>query len=220
MGYLDGSMGQEGNQIRKMSKAPRKHYINNKDFFAAILDHKEKVNRAQELGLPKPRISDYCGECIYQIATRLATKPCYVNYSFRSEMISDAIENCIMYFDTFNPYLRNSEGKPYSAFAYVTQICLKAFHRRIAKEKRQQYTTYKYFQETILNTGGGDFLYDDDNHLIPKESYDNINVFMADFEEKEKEKKTMKLAKAAEKNLNNSALFNEVDNDESKEKSG
>ena len=41
-------------------------------------------------------------ECIYKIATRLSTRPNFINYTYRDEMICDAIENCIQYIGNFN----------------------------------------------------------------------------------------------------------------------
>ena len=57
------------------------HYVNNKDFLAAIVEMKEKVNYAKENGLPKPIISNYIGECIKKIATHLSYKPNFIAFS-------------------------------------------------------------------------------------------------------------------------------------------
>ena len=107
------------------------HYVNNKEFTEAIIDHNKACIEAEELGDPKPRISEYIGECIYKIATRLSTKPNFINYSYRDEMICDGIENTLQYINNFN------ENKSRNAFAYVTQIIYFAFLRRIHKEKKQ-----------------------------------------------------------------------------------
>ena len=76
-------------------------------------------------------MTEYIGECIYKIATRLSTRPNFINYTYRDEMICDAIENCIQYIGNFN------REKSDNAFAYITQICYYAFLRRIQKEKKQ-----------------------------------------------------------------------------------
>jgi hypothetical protein len=106
-------------------------------------------------------------------------------------MVDDGIENCIMYFKDFDP------NKTQNPFAYFTQVIYYAFLRRIAKEERNRYTTYKYFQETMINPGIAEIGFDDngmdfsggENNLIPKKMYDNINDFMEKFERKEAEKK-------------------------------
>jgi len=115
-----------------MSKGKKRseHYVSNKDFHLALLEHKKRVNAAKEKGLPKPRISNYLGECFLKIATHLSYKPNFVNYMFKDDMICDGIENCIQYIDNFDTDRTNP-------FAYFTQIVYYAFLRRIAKEKKQ-----------------------------------------------------------------------------------
>jgi hypothetical protein len=99
-------------------------------------------------------------------------------------MISDGIENCIKYFNDFDPEI----GK--DPFAYFTQVIYFAFLRRINEEEKKRYTIYKNFQETIVNHGNAHLLTDgDDNHLIPNQIYDNISEFMDRFEKKEEAKK-------------------------------
>ena len=110
-----------------------KHYVNNKEFTAAVAEFNSIVKKAKEAETEVPRMTEYIGECIYKIATRLSTRPNFINYTYRDEMICDAIENCIQYIGNFNV------EKSSNAFAYVTQICYYAFLRRIQKEKKQVY---------------------------------------------------------------------------------
>ena len=107
------------------------HYVNNKEFLAAIIEYKEKVALAEERGEDKPRITNYLGSCFLKIATHLSYKPNFVNYMFREDMICDGIENCVQYIKNFDP------EKSSNPFAYFTQIIHYAFLRRIQKEKRQ-----------------------------------------------------------------------------------
>ncbi len=76
-----------------MPKKKSEHYVNNKELLEALIVHRTKVAKAKEEGLPKPRISNYLGECFLKIATHLSYKPNFVNYMFREDMISDGIEN-------------------------------------------------------------------------------------------------------------------------------
>ena len=115
-----------------MTKRKRsEHYVNNKEFLEAIVEYKRKVKVAAENGDPKPRITNYLGECFLKIATHLSYKPNFVNYMFREDMICDGIENCLQYIDNFNP------EKSTNPFAYFTQIIYYAFLRRIQREKKQ-----------------------------------------------------------------------------------
>ena len=86
-------------------------YVDNKKFYEEIVKYRQKVRECQEQGLEEPRIPDYIGECIYKIAEKLSTKPCFANYSYRDEMVSDGIENSILYFKDYNPDY-NGSGDP------------------------------------------------------------------------------------------------------------
>ena len=107
------------------------HYVNNKEFLNAIVIYRNQCKRAEEAGEPRPRITNYLGECFLKIATHLSYKPKFVNYMFREDMICDGIENCVQYIKNFDP------EKSSNPFAYFTQIIHYAFLRRIQKEKRQ-----------------------------------------------------------------------------------
>ena len=113
--------------VRKKSE----HYVNNRELLEALIVYRAKVANAKENDLPKPRITNYLGECFLKIATHLSYKPNFVNYMFREDMICDGIENCVQYIENFNP------EKSKNPFAYFTQIIYYAFLRRIQKEKRQ-----------------------------------------------------------------------------------
>ena len=107
------------------------HYVNNKEFLAALIKYREDVEIAKLRDQPKPVIPRYIGECFLKIANHLSFKPNFVNYMFKEDMISDGIENCVQYIHNFNP------EKSQNPFAYFTQIIHYAFLRRIQKEKKQ-----------------------------------------------------------------------------------
>tara|TARA_B000000609_G_C24011578_1_gene260403 strand:+ start:118 stop:612 length:495 start_codon:yes stop_codon:yes gene_type:complete len=118
------------------------HYVNNKEFLAALIRHRENIEIAELQGKEKPRIPRYIGECFLKIATHLSFKPNFVNYMFKEDMISDGIENCVQYIHNFNP------EKSQNPFAYFTQIIHYAFLRRIQKEKKQLEIKNKILEKT------------------------------------------------------------------------
>jgi len=122
----------------------KEHYVSNKEFLTAIIEYKKLVKHAEENNLERPRVTNYLGECIMKIATHLAQKPNFVNYTFKEDMISDGIENCLQYIDNFDP------EKSKNPFSYFTQIIWYAFIRRINKEKKLLYTKYKITEEVNL----------------------------------------------------------------------
>ena len=64
-------MIQPGMTKRKRSE----HYVNNKEFLAALIAYRESREIAEAKGLPKPVIPRYIGECFLKIATHLSFKP-------------------------------------------------------------------------------------------------------------------------------------------------
>src|SRR5210317_992187 len=141
--------------------AKKEHYVNNKDFLEAMTAYKKEVDKAKRQKKDKPIVSDYIGSCFLKIANHLSYRPNFINYTFRDDMISDGIENCLQYLDNFNPEKSNNP------FAYFTQIIYYAFIRRIQKEKKQ--TTIK--QKLIMEANY------DDLTLQPGEDRDFKNQF-------------------------------------------
>lgn len=121
------------------------HYVDNEKFLRALLDHKEACRQAIESGIEKPILPNYIGECFIKIANHLAYKGNFINYSFRDDMVSDAIENCLIAAEKFDP------TKSANPFAYYTQIVYFAFIRRIQKEKKQQATKYKLLENINID---------------------------------------------------------------------
>ena len=119
----------------------KQHYVDNEKFLEVMGEYREKFLQAKDNDLEPPIIPDYAGECFLKIAERLSHRPNFINYAFREEMVSDGIENCVMYASNFNP------EKSANPFAYFTQIIYYAFLRRIEKEKKQLYIKYKTMEE-------------------------------------------------------------------------
>lgn len=128
------------------------HYVDNKKFLAALLEYKQSIDDAIVAGKEPPQVPNYIGECFIKIATHLSYKSNFINYTFRDDMISDGIENCLTAAAKFDP------TKSSNPFAYYTQIIFFAFIRRIQKEKKQQATKYKIIENLDLDAlmGEGD----------------------------------------------------------------
>ena len=127
-----------------MKKAKEKpHYVDNKKFLEAMIEYRDRCEKAKNRNRKKPEVTNYIGECFLKIANHLSYRPNFINYTFRDDMISDGIENCLQYMDNFNP------DKSNNPFAYFTQIIYYAFIRRIQKEKKQ----IQIKSKLIANTG-------------------------------------------------------------------
>jgi hypothetical protein len=128
------------------------HYVDNKKFHEALIQYKKKIKEAEDAGLPKPRIPNYIGDCFLKIATHLSYRPNFVNYMYRDDMISDAVENAVQYIHNFDPeYISPKTGGRMNPFAYFTQICYFAFLRRIGKEKKQVEIKEKILERTSFD---------------------------------------------------------------------
>jgi hypothetical protein len=175
-----------------MSK--QKHYINNEDFLKALIDYKNLCEIADQEKKSSPSIPNYIGECFMKIAEGLSHKPNFINYTYRDEMISDGIENCLMYFNNFDP------TKSKNPFAYFTQIVYYAFLRRIQKEKKYMYIKYKSTEQNgILDEYD---MMDLENGTSKQfELYDNISEFIENYEEVQQKKKETKKVVAKPKGL-------------------
>jgi DNA-directed RNA polymerase specialized sigma subunit len=158
-----------------MAKRVKKNYVNNADLLEALIQYQKDCKEAEDSGDEKPVVPDYIGKCIYQIATRLATKPNFSGYSYKDDMISDGIENCLQYMHNFDA------EKSQNPFAYFTQIIWYAFLRRIQKEKKQMYIRFKSSQSMIAMGGTYD---SNEMQLNLNTSADYINKFIEDYEEK------------------------------------
>ena len=140
---------------RTMARRKRsEHYVNNKEFLAALIRYREDVEIARLQDKTKPVIPRYIGECFLKIANHLSFKPNFVNYMFKEDMISDGIENGVQYIHNFDP------AKSKNPFAYFTQIIHYAFLRRISREKRQLEIKNK-----ILEKSGYSEVFDDSNQI-------------------------------------------------------
>ncbi len=173
-------------------KRIRNHYVNNKQLLEEMIKYREKVIASKENNTPKPQISNYIGQCLLLIAQRIAHKPNFSNYSYKEEMISDGIENCIMYIDNFDP------AKSSNPFAYFSQIIHFAFIRRIQKEKKQQYIKIKNMQNSFVFSELQDSLtHDSDGGGMNSNFFDNeiTSEFIRSFESNLEKKKVASAAR-------------------------
>jgi hypothetical protein len=162
---------------------PQDHYINNKDFLIALIGYKKKVSEARKKKKPTPQLNEYIGHCFLKIAENLSRKPNFASYTFKEDMISDAVENCLRCVDNFNP------EKSKNPFSYFTQIIYFAFLRKISSEKKQLYTRYKATEQLGLlqdvKQGDLEGIGQDDHQF---KVYENINDFIVAFEKSKKQK--------------------------------
>lgn len=148
------------------------NYVNNADFYAALIKYKQARNENELAEIP-----NYVGTCIQMICERLSTKPNFIRYTFRDEMVGDGVENCISAINGFDPEKSNNP------FSYFTQIAWNAFIRRITREQKQLYLKHKNMQMLSINDEyqltseiGDDIIqkFEDKNRLTKPKKRDTI----------------------------------------------
>ena len=176
----------------------KQHYVDNEKFLVVMTNYREEHLQAKDNDTEIPVIPDYAGECFLKIAERLSHRPNFINYAFREEMVSDGIENCVMYASNFNP------EKSTNPFAYFTQIIYYAFLRRIEKEKKQLYIKYKTMEEHSSledHVDMGEMSSEDSRAVsagaspLTTDKRVSIQEFIHAFEEKKRKKKKVKTDK-------------------------
>lgn len=181
------------------SKPKRKrkvHYINNVRFLEELIAHRKRLKEARDAGKTEPILPDYIGKCFLQIAEKYSRKPQFAMYPYREEMVYDALENCILYWESFDP----EKGK--NPFAYFTQVTHYAFLRRIEKEKYQLYVKFKSLENFMVeNVNSVDVNDGTLNEVAFNINTDYMNDFVRDFEAKMAAKKESKKSNTAKKGL-------------------
>jgi len=117
-------------KIRKRKKPSDKpHYVNGKEFEDAIREfYKTDI------------VTNYLGEAIKKIASGLSFAPNFINYSYKDEMVGDAVVK--MYQALKYKKFKLDHG--FKPFSYFTTIAFHAFISRIKKEKKHHQLIEEY----------------------------------------------------------------------------
>lgn len=120
--------------IRTINEEIKQHYVEPEDFKRQILQYYDTNV-----------FSDEVADSVYKIANRLAFAPNFINYTYREEMVGDAVIRMMeaLTKQQFDP----EKGNP---FSYFTKIAFHAFCNRIKKEKKMRDALANY-QETVYN---------------------------------------------------------------------
>jgi hypothetical protein len=157
------------------------HYVDNKRLYQALVEYREQPEGRR-------KISDEIGTAIIKICQGLSLAHNFRNYSYRDEMIDDAVENVIYAVPFFDP------AKSNNPFGYFTLVAWRAFIRRIQAEQKQNYIKHKNFQRQFLEGDG--FGSAPNEYSI--EVIDKYERRLAENKRKSKEAGLLKLAQAAD----------------------
>ena len=185
-----------------MARKKSIHYVNNSDFSTAVVEYVEKVANARKNKNNIPKVPDYIAQCFLKIAEGLSHKANFIRYTYREEMVMDAVENCLKAIGNYNLEAATRTGKP-NAFAYFTQITWYAFLRRITKEKKQQEIKLKYLTksgiDSFIDTGSEATASDTATHFVDTlrdriQRVRSSDEEMKEIVKKERKKRKVKIA--------------------------
>lgn len=177
---LEVELGSRFDAVAPVDSDNPTHYVNNKEFYLAMKDYIEQCRLTKE-GEPYPRVPEYIGSCILKIAQKLAMRPNFWQYTFKEEMVGDAVEDCLLYIRNFNP------DKYKNPFGYFTQYAWNAFIRRIEEEEKKRYVRAKEIQRAGIHTdvfSVQDHDLDEDYQNSMVEFLRDNDTVVADYEEK------------------------------------
>ena len=189
------------------SKRASIHYVNNADFSQAVVEYVETVRTAKKNSEQLPIVTDYIAQCFLRIAEGLSHKSNFIRYTYREEMVMDAVENCLKAIENYDIEAATRTGKP-NAFAYFTQITWFAFLRRIAKEKKQQDVKMKYLTKAGIENFIDNDLGDDMSQQVVgafvdtlRDRIDKVKSFDTELKEYGKEEKKRRRSRSADSDL-------------------
>jgi len=140
------------------------HYVNSKEF-------EEEIQKFYNSNF----ISIKLGDSINKIAHGLSYAPNFINYSYKDDMIGDAIVKMVS-------ALKNKKFKlnsGFSPFSYFTTIAFHAFINRIKKEKKHHETVTNYRDKIytdLMTASDGEANYNPYNiYVDPSSNEENDN---------------------------------------------
>tara|TARA_A200000159_G_scaffold99432_1_gene92228 strand:- start:3567 stop:4163 length:597 start_codon:yes stop_codon:yes gene_type:complete len=170
--------------MAKIKPKDKPHYVNNAQFSQAVVDYVTELNVARDSEVKLPIVPDYIATCFLKICEGLSHKANFVRYTYREEMVMDAVENCLKAIENYNLEAATRTGKP-NAFAYFTQISWFAFLRRIEKEKKQQDIKMKYMEQSGVESFLDQELGDDQSRAVAAAFVDQLRYRIDEVKEKD-----------------------------------
>ena len=170
----------------KLKPKEKPHYVNNAQFSQAVVDYVTDLNEARTACVTLPKVPDYIAMCFLKICEGLSHKSNFVRYTYREEMVMDAVENCLKAIENYNLEAATRTGKP-NAFAYFTQISWFAFLRRIEKEKKQQDIKMRYMEQSGIETFLDQELGDANSRAVAAAFVDQLRMRIDEIKDKDVE---------------------------------
>lgn len=153
----------------KSTKPKRPKALNPEKFYTIPAEFKAAITQYYEDG----KVTDYLGGCLNGIAKRLSYYPSFINYTYKEDMIGDAIVKMYSALKR-KKFQVKSDHNP---FSYFTTIAWNAFINRIKKENKYNATLVAYkekvYEELITSSDGHIYIKPVDND--GDDNYNDMN---------------------------------------------
>ena len=170
--------------MTKIKPKDKPHYVNNAQFSQAVVDYVTELNECRKAETILPKVPDYIAQCFLKICEGLSHKSNFVRYTYREELVMDAVENCLKAIENYDIEAATRTGKP-NAFAYFTQISWYAFLRRIEREKKQQDIKMKYIEQSGIENFLDNELGDTQSATVAQAFVDSLRNKIDEVKEKD-----------------------------------
>ncbi len=140
-------------KIKKKKKNKKTYYVNPKEFLQQLTAYYTTDDLVDDLAMS-----------VYKIAVGLSYSPNFINYSYKDEMIGDAVVKMIA-------AVKNKKFRidsPSNPFSYFTTIAYHAFINRIKKEKKYRDTINDYQEQVYGNMARDEAM----QNKAPNKDYD------------------------------------------------
>ena len=143
----------------KSKKKRGSHYVDKKEFYEEMCEFIKQRKKD-----PKCEVPPCIAKKLHLIVNNYSYNYNFINYTFKDNMISEALFNCLRYIDNFNPEISKNP------FAYFTQITWSSFVKVIKEEKKvsvlKKKLLYDFIEKNQKEREG----------KINKRNMDNINL--------------------------------------------
>ena len=134
---MESKQSEKPKRKKRTKKSEKPYYVNSKDFREALTTYYDSGT---------DDVGEQLGTYIFKIATGLSYAPNFINYTYKEDMVGDAIYKMLL-------AVKNKKfdiTSDYNPFSYFTTIAFHAFINRIKKEKKQREIVNEY-QEAVYD---------------------------------------------------------------------
>lgn len=134
-----------------MARQKSKVYIENDRLLEEFIVWRQAWKELSDMDLKRqPPPTDYMVKAFMEIPERFARTPKFNGYTYKEDLVGQAIYAILRYFWKFDPEVSKNP------FAFLTQIAYFTFIAEISKERKESYVKYVSTND-FLATGEGQF---------------------------------------------------------------